>query len=537
MNSTTHITCPGCNKSYSRPAVSEPRNVRCKQCGTSFVVAPLEDVPVANVIDLPNETPEQPQSLFPPQPVAPSESLFPSEVMAGHQPQTESYPSPSSPYSQVYEQPTKANTANDGKIVWVIGALLTLVFVFALIVAGAIWYWFSISKKPAVAKRPKPAPTTPTIERPRTNVPNRINQPREPLGLNPRSPNTGRPIIPEANRPSLPDPPPMQVPSVPKTEKIETKVSEPRSLPKNVLASFGDMGWGIKSMEFTPDNRFLVCGHQDRKVSVYDLEGKRRVQIIEDLRELGQVLTIAISPDGSRVLTGGYSGRIIVWSIDENGQLERVGEFPGHTVEIKSMAIDPTGTYVISGDRDKAARLWNLETCREICMSRDFDYYVMGTGFTDGGKTAVACSWKDIVFFDVESGEVVREEKKFRNRVAHAVAFSPDGNQFAVSEGYKIEIYETDSLEMLGEMKAESSINWTLKYANDGKHVLSGQSAISIWNVDELSLVGNIDVGEHLNVQTVAISKDGKFISGIGARAGETLQVYKSPIDAVDSTE
>ena len=309
-------------------------------------------------------------------------------------------------------------------------------------------------------------------------------------------------------------------------EKLEAeKLAAKEHASQYEHASFGDVSWGVKSMAFTPDGKFMICGHLDRKVSVYDTQRKRRVEFQEKLEQLGQVVCIAVSPDGKYVLTGGYSGRIQVWKIDDRGLLDNVGQFVGHSSEIKSISIDPTGKRVLSGESDKVARLWNLKTQKEIQAIREFESSVLGTGFTEGGKIGVASGRDNAIFVEAATGEISRKRKGYRRGSAHDIAFSPDGTEFVVSDGHDIQVYETDTASKIKTIKGDS-INWKLSYFPDGKHVISGEKGICMWSTESASKVFEINVGDHVNVQAIAASPDGRFVAG----EGRPLKVFKNPL-------
>ena len=45
---------------------------------------------------------------------------------------------------------------------------------------------------------------------------------------------------------------------------------------------------------------------------------------------------------------------------------ERIGELIGHTEQIRSLAISPNGEIVISGGADQVIRVWNVEEQTEL---------------------------------------------------------------------------------------------------------------------------------------------------------------------------
>lgn len=89
------------------------------------------------------------------------------------------------------------------------------------------------------------------------------------------------------------------------------------------------------------------------------------------------IRAIAISPDGTRlasVVSG--SPTIQIWNV-ETGELLRTLE--GHTEMVETLAMSPNGTTLVSYGRDRAIRIWNLATGRQQRR-------------IDGGSKAIAIS-------------------------------------------------------------------------------------------------------------------------------------------------
>src|SRR6266581_3777271 len=74
----------------------------------------------------------------------------------------------------------------------------------------------------------------------------------------------------------------------------------------------------------------------------------------------GSVRSIALSPDGQRIVSGSDDGTIRVWNAT-TGETE-AGPFTGHTSLVFSVAFSPDGQHIVSGSFDQTIRVWNATT-------------------------------------------------------------------------------------------------------------------------------------------------------------------------------
>ena len=75
----------------------------------------------------------------------------------------------------------------------------------------------------------------------------------------------------------------------------------------------------------------------------------------------GPILTVAVTPDGTQVITGSEDGTVRVWDATD----PRLLQFKDRD-RIASIAITPDGTRVVTNSMDKATRVWDSRTGAEL---------------------------------------------------------------------------------------------------------------------------------------------------------------------------
>ena len=193
--------------------------------------------------------------------------------------------------------------------------------------------------------------------------------------------------------------------------------------------------WGMHSMVLSPDGDILASGSEDTTIRLWDMhtgEHKRTLKGHEH-----RVYSVAFSPDGKTLASGSDDNTIRLWRVD-TGETEKIltghaGEFEGidngpSSVEgVKSVAFSPDGKTLASGGGDNVIHLWDVETGKNKMTLIGHTHWVFSLAFSPDGKILASGSVdSDIRLWDPHTGQ---HKKTLTGHGAwiRSIAFSPDG--------------------------------------------------------------------------------------------------------------
>jgi WD40 repeat protein/thioredoxin-like negative regulator of GroEL len=154
----------------------------------------------------------------------------------------------------------------------------------------------------------------------------------------------------------------------------------------------------------------------------------------EEWREPGgEILTVAVAPDGLTFATGAVDGTVRLRDVLTGGSTA----LRGHTSPVNDIAYAPTGRYFVSAGRDRMLRIWDVSTrslLREIRAHRTAVTAVA----VDSTREIIVSGGSDglIRFFDANRGRQLREYAgRSGRRAVHDLLIDAGGDLTLVSGG------------------------------------------------------------------------------------------------------
>jgi WD40 repeat protein len=156
----------------------------------------------------------------------------------------------------------------------------------------------------------------------------------------------------------------------------------------------------VTSVAITPDGSRIVSGSYGE---VYIWNGATGAEIFQLQGSLDGVNGVAITADGSRVVTAGSA--TILWDAYTGTQ---VATLAGHASDVLGVAITPDGSRIATGSADETVGIWDGKTGRQLASLRGHTGVVRAVALTADGQRVFSASADGTArIWDVASGQQV----------------------------------------------------------------------------------------------------------------------------------
>jgi hypothetical protein len=119
-------------------------------------------------------------------------------------------------------------------------------------------------------------------------------------------------------------------------------------------------GW-IMSIALTPDGQRIVTGSDDGTARLWDAVSGRQLLMLQG--HAGAVDAVAVTPDGERIITGNVDGTVRLWDVVSGRQLLVL---KGHAGPVWCIALTPDGQRLLTASEDGTVKIWEAATPAQV---------------------------------------------------------------------------------------------------------------------------------------------------------------------------
>jgi WD40 repeat protein len=271
--------------------------------------------------------------------------------------------------------------------------------------------------------------------------------------------------------------------------KTATIVSKPkRDIPHRYSST-------LSGADFSVDGKSLACCREDGIICVWKAPFRNEPLILGANHE--RVECVRFSADGRLLVAGGRDGDIRVWNLS---QRKLALTMRGHEDWVWSVVFSPSGKMIASGSEDSTAKVWDATNGKEMRSFAEDPGY-------DGA-------------FRISPAAV------------RGVAFSPDEKTlFSGNTSGKIHIWDIQTGREKGVLvtpqwvRGVSSCVSGLYSLSDNRTVIASDfhGGVCEWDPRRQKLVGSLRIGTPPGVESMAVSRDERWILCGGSSGTATL--------------
>jgi len=259
----------------------------------------------------------------------------------------------------------------------------------------------------------------------------------------------------------------------------------------------------------SPDGSRVLTGSDDNTASLWSASDGSPIG--QPMKHSSLVRAVAFSPDGSRVLTGSDDNIARLWSASDGSP---VGQPMKHSDSVLVVAFSPDGSRVLTGSNDNTARLWSASDGSPIGQPMKHSSLVLAVAFgPDGSRVLTGDFHNTARLWSASDGSPVGQPMHHSDSV-RAVAFSPDGQKVLTgSDDNTAHLWSASDGSPIGQSMKHSDSVRAVAFSPDSQRVLTGSddNTARLWSASDGSPIGQ-SMKHSDSVRAVAFSPDGQRV-------------------------
>ncbi|UUM21565.1 NACHT domain-containing protein [Mycoavidus sp. SF9855] len=267
----------------------------------------------------------------------------------------------------------------------------------------------------------------------------------------------------------------------------------------------------VLSCAYSPDGKTCAIGLGNGEISVYDTSTWKKIYTLG--AHDNAVLSVVYSPSGQQIASGSKDKTVQLWDAQTGA---RGRTLTGHTGSVLSVAYSRSGQRIASGSVDKTVRLWDVQTGKSGPPLTGHTGSVLSVVYSPNGQQIASGSDdKTVRLWDVQTGKSGPPLTGHTDSVS-SVAYSPsDGQQIASgSKDKTVRLWDVQTGKSGRTLTGHKDSVLSVVYSPNGQQIASGSDdkTVRLWDA-QTGALGYTMKGHTDWVRSVVYSPSGHQIA------------------------
>lgn len=242
------------------------------------------------------------------------------------------------------------------------------------------------------------------------------------------------------------------------------------------------------SAAYSPDGSVIAVGNAYGVIRLLDAATLTEQEVWEEAHD-SDVLSLAFSPDGSKLVSTSDDQSIKLWDVASGKMLSEV---PGYTRQVSNVALNADDTLILAGSGDGTLRIWDIngDDAQPIFMQEDGSSSSTDNlhiaDFSQAGDYFAGIHGSTLRIWDTASNELLHEVGGYQLGSFRSMTFNPDGSLIAVTTyNGTVLLWDVQTGDLLQALSRHGYRATPVIFSHDGALLISGgaDGTIRVWGV------------------------------------------------------